>query len=266
MLTFAGVLLGDTLYIDGGEFTYGFSGNVSQYPYNSTYALDLSTSWSPETATFHKIDKGSSPILNTPNLWPSTDNKSFYLFNGDITLAGQHRADPPKVPELWQFTPNGITQGSWRRTGFASSLIGVTRAKSTYGEGSVHILGGFAFDRSSGAVADIEAKPGLVSYDMSTDQWQNRSMTPYIPVGSAIDGSLHFVNNLGGANGLVIAFGGVVLLSSQQFVDFETVGLFNPANGQWTMQKTTGEIPPSRRLACSAGVAGKDGTYEVRWL
>jgi len=261
-----GVLLGETLYIDGGEFTYSSADGPVPYPYNSTYSLDLSSSWSPENVQFNKIDKGDSPVFNTPNIWPAPDGKSFYTINGDITLAGQHRADPPAVPELWEFIPADVTDGTWRRAGYATSLIGSTRSKSAFGNGSVHILGGFNFDRTT--VTDhIGTADGIISYDMQTGQWQNRSMGPFAPSGWWLDGHLHFVENLGGS-GIVLAFGGVTDQpgtepTQQSFVSFKNVGLFNPETGEWRNQSTAGTVPPDRRLACSVGVAGDNDTYEV---
>ena len=261
------MLLGETVYIDGGECTYSTSAGPVNYPYNSTYSLDLSSSWSPDSARFNKIDKGDSPVYNTPNIWPASNNKTFYSINGDITLAGQHRSDPPATAELWQFTPDGITSGQWRLAGYATSLIGTTRAKSTYGRGSAHILGGFSFDRTSALTNYIDTSNGIVSYDVQTGQWQNRSMSPFAPAGWWLDGHMHFVDNLGG-NGTVIAFGGVTVDSEgdQILLSLENIGLFNPDTGEWRNQSTSGETPPGRRRACSVGVAGDQGTYEVRVL
>ena len=70
MLTTPGVLLGKTLYRDGGDFSspdnYLSDSNKQASPLNSTYSLDLSTSWSPSEAVWNVIDKGNCPILNRP--------------------------------------------------------------------------------------------------------------------------------------------------------------------------------------------------------
>ena len=100
---FTGVLLVETLYIDGGDFYgTGEDGLAETYPCNSTYSLDLSTSWSPKDVRFNMIDKGDSPVFNRPNLWSVSDGQSFYSFNGDVSQAGDYRTtDPPSTPQLW---------------------------------------------------------------------------------------------------------------------------------------------------------------------
>jgi hypothetical protein len=87
MLTTLGVLLGETLYLDGGDISVLDSTGVCQaIPLNSTYSIDVSTSWTPREAVLNTIDKGDSPILNRPNLWPAPDAKGFLLL--------QRRSEP----------------------------------------------------------------------------------------------------------------------------------------------------------------------------
>jgi Kelch motif len=271
---FQGVLLGDTLYIDGGDFWYpNEDGKPIAHAYNSTYSLDLSVSWSPEDVRFSVIDKGQSPLLNRPNLWPAPDGKSFYSFNGDVSMAGNY-TDPPSTPQLWQFTPDGKNNGTWRLAGPVSSLIQVQAARSTFGNGSAYILGGIATWRTTNLYGydDTYAGSGngIVSYDMNSQTWQNQSMAGAAPTGWWYESELHWVENLGGS-GLVVALGGVTAqplpkLAGETLVSFNHVFFFNPITGEWQNQSTTGAVPTPRRRACSVGVPGDNGTYEVRAL
>lgn len=272
---FTGVLLGETLYIDGGDILYPPTSGLSvAYAYNSTYSLDLSASWSPKDVRFNMIDKGDSPVLNRPNLWPAPDGKSFYSFNGDVSRTGHSRPDPPSTPQLWQFTPDERNKGTWSLAGPVSSLIQVTAARSTFGNGSAYILGGFTSwettrfysnDRSYHSSGN-----GVVSYNMESQTWQNQSMAGAAPTGWLYEGELHWVDNLGGS-GLVVTLGGVTAqplpeLAGETLVSFDHVSFFNPITGEWRNQSTTGAIPTTRRRACSVGVPGDNGTYEVRAL
>lgn len=273
---FTGVLLVETLYIDGGEFWYASEdGSPMQYPYNSTHSLDLSTSWSPNDVPFNMIDKGESPVLNRPNLWPAPDGKSFYSLNGDVSQARYARkTDPPSTPQLWQFTPDGKNNGTWSLAGTASSLIQVQAARSTFGNGSAYILGGYT-TRWATRLHDYDdtftgTGNGIVSYNMNSQTWQNQSMAGVAPTGWLYEAELHWVDNLGGS-GLVVALGGVTAqplpeLAGETLVPFDFVSFFNPVTGEWRNQSATGAIPTPRRRACSVGVPGDNGTYEVRAL
>ncbi len=271
-------MLGDTLYLDGGDFwslhDLDSDDPALAYPLNSTYSLDLSTSWRTSVATLNPIEKGDSPILNRPNLWPAPDGKTFYSFNGDISQAGTYYHDPPSSPQLWRFTPDGLKGGHWDLEP-ASVQIQTQGGKVAFGNGSAHILGGFANWRTTRVYGyDMSVKGsanGIISYDMNTETWQNRSMTDFVPSGWWIDGDLNFVSDLGGI-GLVVAMGGVTVpegfttLVGQVFIPYDRIGLFNPITGEWRNQTATGDIPTSRRRACSVAVPGDNGTYEVSWI
>jgi hypothetical protein len=93
-------------------------------------------------------------------------------------------------------------------------------------------------------------------------------MDDFASSGWWLEGELHRIDGLGGA-GLVAALGGVTALPSpmiagQTLVPYSSISFFNPLTGEWRNQTTTGEIPPGRRRACSVGVPGDEGTYEVR--
>jgi hypothetical protein len=252
------------LYIHGGDFSYiGEDGKTSSYRYNSTYSLDLSTSWSPNDARFTVIDKGDCPLLNRPNLWPAPDGKSFYSFNGAISGVGNPdpALAPPVSPQLWKFTPDGISNGTWSLAGSNTSLTQSVAAVSAFGNGSAYILGGITTPRTTWRYGNsIESANGIVSYNMESQTWNHQSMAGFAPTGKWLEGELHWVDNLGGI-GLVAALGGVT--AGEMFILLDHVTFFNPITGEWRNQSTTGAIPRPRRRYCSVGVPGDNGTYEV---
>ena len=269
-----GVILGDVLYIDGGDLTHLNSDATFVYlPSNSTYSVDLSESWEPKSVQFNAIDKGDCPVLNRPNLWPAQDGKSYYSYNGDVSQARPNSTrNPPNQAELWQFTPNGIKDGTWRRAGYApTTFIQSQGSKSAFVDGSVHILGGEVTWRTTnlfgGKTSYSNSANGILSYDANNETWQNRSMAAFAPSGWWLEGELQWASIPGGT-GLVVALGGTTALpgyprNGNELVKLDQVGLFDPVSGEWSLQSTTGSIPPSRQSGCSVGVPGDNGTYEV---
>ena len=273
-----GVLLGETLYRDGGDFTSTSDvlddGTILSYPLNSTYSLDLSTSWSPSEAVWNVIDKGDCPILNRPNLWPDPGGRAYYSFNGDVSQAGGVHHGPPASAQLWRFTPDGLKDGSWGLVGPVSAPVQLQMqaAKVSYGNESAHILGGFTDWLSTGVYTQenspVTPANAIISYDMQTATWQNQSITDLAPSGWWLDGGLHFVNGLGGS-GLIIAIGGTTGeqnnpgLWNQAMIPYDRIALFNPITGTWRFQTATGQIPTSSSRSCSVAVPGDNGTFEV---
>lgn len=243
-------------------------------PSNSTYSLDLSQSWSPANVQFNAIDKGDCPVLNRPNLWPAQDGTSYYSYNGDVSQARPIATrNPPNQAELWQFTPDGIRNGTWRRVEDApSTFIQSQGSKSAFGNGSAHILGGEITWRTTnlfgGKTPYRTSADGIISYNLNDGTWQNRSMTAFAPSGWWLEGELQWVT-LPGGSGNIVALGGMTApagypRTGESLVEISKVGIFNPVSGEWTTQSTTGSIPPKRARGCSVGVPGDNGTYEVR--
>lgn len=275
-------MLGETLYRDGGDFTtptdFETQGQKSldrkpASPLNSTYSLDLSTSWSPGDAVWNAIDKGSCPILNRPNLWADPNGKAYYSYNGDVSQAGYYYHDPPPTPELWRFTPDDLKSGSWElvATANSSEQLQSQGSQVTFGDDNAYILGGFSNWRTR-TVYDYgdESVPveDIMTYDTEATTWRDRKITDFVPTGWWLDGDLHYLSNLGGV-GLVLATGGttglqgIASLAEQSFNTYR-IALFNPNTGVWRYQTATGEVPSPRRRACSVAVPGDNGTFEVR--
>jgi hypothetical protein len=240
---------------------------------NSTYSIDLSKSWTNQTVTINPIDKGLMPVINKANLWRDINNNSFYSYNGDKTSIpfGAGLADPPPN-QLWQFTPSGDS-GTW--TGpFTSNdltLVRISNAAATTGNGIGYALGGYQNWKTSKTFdADRTAaypNPYLISYDTSSQTWSNRSIVGLPGTGTTWNGELQFVPNFG-TKGLLIALGGQTSAISSVVVgptaiSYASVSLYDPTQGEWHQQNTSGSIPEARANTCIVGVQGDSGTYEI---
>lgn len=79
-------------------------------------------------------------------------------------------------------------------------------------------------------------------------------------------GRMVFVPNFG-PSGVVVSIGGdqlgKVTNNTDDLLSMNSVQIFDPASGDWYDQPVTGNIPPSRKEFCLAGVASKNSTYEI---
>ena len=271
------MVLGDYLYIDGGVTQPTVYSSVITLPVNQTYSLPLLTSWDPSTVQLKRIDKpDDGPVYNRPNLWPAIDNFAFYSFNGDVSRDIPWQKDPPSNPELWMFVPDGIGGGTWRldrTTAYTNSVLQSTWAACASGNGSVYFLGGWQNFRTTpdypNAVDEQLSAEGMISYDMVNPTWLNSSITYSYPDGWVWGAQLHYLVDIG-KEGLLLAMGGETsrpgsVLDEASLIDYNTVAVYNTVTGEWRNQTTTGDVPAGRGAACSVGVRGDNGTFEVRF-
>jgi hypothetical protein len=268
---FIGIVVGEYLYIDGGEIYYLDSQNSPQsVPLNSTYSISLASSWTNASVSLNQIPKGSAPVLNSADVWADKSGTAFYSYNGIVSQAYTSPPQPPSA-QLWQFVPDG-NSGSWTIVD-APNLKRLTYAGCTSGNGSAYILGGWSSWRT-----DIEyyddvslrhSGGGLVTYSMDTRTWSNQSIAELTPSGWSYLAEFHYLQGLQ-RDGLLLAMGGAtapagdISNGEQTLNSYGYVSLFDTATGQWYNQSTTGDIPAQRYYTCSVGVQGDNGTYEVR--
>ena len=64
-----------------------------------------------------------------------------------------------------------------------------------------------------------------------------------------------------GPEGLLLATGmGEIDLDP---IPFDTITIYEPGNKTWYNQTATGDIPKGRDKACTVGIQGDNGTYEM---
>ena len=64
-----------------------------------------------------------------------------------------------------------------------------------------------------------------------------------------------------GAQGLLVATG--TGSNSEGALPFDNITIYEPINRTWHYQAATGSIPHGRDKACTVGIEGDNGTYEL---
>ena len=247
-------------------------GAVSTLPINWTYSIPLSNSWDPKSVQATQIAKDQALSYNKANLWSSFDNSSFFSFNGDLPSERTDQ-EPPKTAEIWKLTPDGQGGAEWSLYAVTpSSIIGSVWVGSTVANGSVYLLGGIQDEGSTQNSWDnpgsVLSADGLVSYNITAGTWLNQSITYSYPSGWIFDTQLYHLAGIGNDQDLLLSMGGQsappgYLFSVSTFVEYDTVSIYNTVTNEWRNQTPTGDIPLPRGAACSVGVPGDNGTYEV---
>ena len=102
--------------------------------------------------------------------------------------------------------------------------------------------------------------PGMVMYNMTSQDWYNISASGYSNDGVAMRGAAQFVPSFGPA-GLMFVFGGTVANGILPGTD--VVSFFEPISQQWSSQEVSGSKPSPVIAPCVVGVQGDNSTYEV---
>jgi len=175
---------------------------------------------------------------------------------------------PPN--DLWRFDADGEGGGSWTDIPAPDSLIRPADAFFASANGVGYILGGYVSAYSVPALAsdaNLEAIPGLTSYDMSSNVWANESTSLVSPNGLATAGQLIYVSTFGKL-GVLVSLGGSYFPEpgsddGSRTLPFSEIAIYDIESGNWFQQVASGIVPPWRLNFCAAGVEGNNGTYEI---
>ena len=209
-----------------------------------------------------------APALISQALWVDSSGTSFYAFDGGLSYLLQlHEQPPPGPNQLWQFTPSGRS-GDWSLVGppATSNFTSLVRGYYgiyTYGAGMGFALGGMEGAATNNAIEAGTSVliPGMVMYNITSEDWYNVSASGYSYGGSAMDGAAQFVPPFGPA-GLLFVFGGSV--ANGVLPGTDRVSIFDPTSQQWSWQEVSGATPSSVLSPCVVGARGDNNTYEVK--
>ena len=208
-----------------------------------------------------------APALVAQALWVGTAGTSFYAFDGGISYSLLPYERPPQPPnELWQFTPSG-SSGHWSLVvpPASSNFTGLIRGyQGIYmsGAGLGFALGGIESVGTTNAINSGSnfSIPGMVMYNITSQNWYNLSALGYSDGGVAANGVAQFVPSFGPA-GLLFVLGGSVAGNILRGTD--SVSIFDPISQQWSSQEVSGAKPSSVVGSCVVGAQGDNNTYEV---
>lgn len=282
------VVVGNWVYIDGGEFSFTTNGEP-QFQYGARFwsergvprltlrnlassllSIDLSQNWTNSTVVFQSTTKpNGAPNLNSPSLWyHESENLLYSGFAGWNSSFG----DDPNLPplSLWTIQPDGSGSGAWNEViGLDSStwsqLTRPIKPLMAFGVDSAWILGGIISGSIGGATPE-NLIPGMVHFDMKSRSFSNSSVQCCNATHSICKGAIQYVPSFG-PSGIHIAMGGQNGLTNgggdAGLIDFGTVSVFDPAKQEWWNQTTTGSKPSPRIEFCTAGINSTNGTYEM---
>ena len=168
-------------------------------------SMDLSKSWDPSSVNIQSTPKPDGvPTLVSPSLWYSQKNNFLYTgFTGRISFFGGPIPDARIT--LWPVAPNGSGGGSWKNVKNGSDEFPVISRPfvplQAYGNETELVLGGMANKGTEAKQANVSGQlplPGLISFDMSTNTFNNSTVTDaYGGNGFAVNGGMHCVPSFG---------------------------------------------------------------------
>ncbi|KAK1753565.1 kelch repeat-containing protein [Echria macrotheca] len=268
------IVLGDYLYIDGGEVAqlYGGKNGSAEHPsyaMNGTLSIPLKTSWTNSTVTFKQSPK-AAPVFNQQGIWRDPAGSAFYIWGGTTSYFAQ----PPPL-EIWRFSADGYGGGGWAHENPRGNAV-VELAKATRGGQASftqsreigYYLGGYASAQTDTSVTGDAylALPGLIEFNMTSGELTNASSVGLGPYSTLIKGAAEFVPF--GPGGVLLFLGGGQSSIRTTYggwtgVDFNNLTLYDINAKKWYSQQTTGARPTRRERFCTVGVAGPNNTYEI---
>ncbi|KAK1834497.1 kelch repeat-containing protein [Podospora conica] len=268
------IVIGDYLYIDGGEVAQLYNGQNStgglpSYAVNTTLSLPLASSWTNATVVFTATPK-PAPLLNSQAAWRAPSGNAFYVWGGVTPWF----ATPPPSSEIWKFTADGRGRGSWERepprdvVGMARN-VRATDGAWTHGGGVGYWVGGVASAQTDTSVTGETrlAMTGVVAFDMTSGEVGNSSTEGMGRFGTLVGGGVQWTPFGNGGEGVLVFLGGrespVEAPGEGTGVGFGRVAVYEPKGQKWFYQATTGTRPTPREKFCVVGVQGPNGTYEI---
>ena len=244
MLTQTAIVLGNYVYIDGGEVSQSVAGQLPpddhpSYGINSTLSIDISKSWWACTVEIRTIPRKGPVPMNTEAIWSDSTGNGFYVYGGVASYGANTTSISKNVNGIWKFTADGQGGGSWSLEKFASSADTLTSRSlpvdmlrftadmayaSTAGLG-FSIGGGYQGGDDSDSGGDTPStsnwdmgRPnwqtststsGMVSYDMEKKQLANYTSIGMLASNQSLEGgkAIH-VSGFGPNDGLIFVLGG----------------------------------------------------------
>lgn len=273
-------MIGDYLYIDGGEVSQFVGGSFPSRDrpsngVNSTLSINISKSWSASTVEIRAIPRPNFSAITSEAVWGDTTGTAFYTYGG--STAYNTGNEHIRKDGIWKFTADGTGGGRWSLEGPSNpdtfqSLLFASGITYVSANGIGFSIGGWADGNTDplsipggekGLGSQIQV-PGMVSYDMKRREWKNHTTIGMLDSTqqSLRDGRALHVPTFG-PNGLVFVLGGNTGGSMGPVLSFANVNFFDPSTDRWYWQTTTGVAPTGRVSYCAVGTKSTGGSYEM---
>ncbi|ERF73543.1 hypothetical protein EPUS_07748 [Endocarpon pusillum Z07020] len=269
------IVVGNFLYIDGGDLWQMVDGIMLWGPNTKTLSIDLTKSWTNTTVEMNPINK-TIESWDEAYLWPDSSRSSFYQWGGSIST----RKVPPIVAasSLCKFEPDNRGGGEWTELGHASNSIFRDLRRSVRGATASrddiwYMVGGATHcssDRSISECSTFTSLGPIISYNSTSNLWTNDSAQDFTGSETAIFSAMHNVP-FGSSVGLNVIFGGGTTFSGRtsdtyyptNLLDFQHIYIYDPITKTFHSQTATGPRPSPRIQFCSVGTPGDNGSYEI---
>ncbi|KAL2066756.1 hypothetical protein VTL71DRAFT_2828 [Oculimacula yallundae] len=259
------IIVGDSLYIEGGEHYITGATSYSDIKYPPTRSIDLSKSWTTSSVVINQIDKSTTSACNRtishPGLFWQESTRSILVFGGDTTTSGT-------VKTACALTlGDSLGSESWVQVYNSSDSIWKTitwprQPSFAYSPTASYALGGF-----TKAAGDTTASMlmSMAVMNKTTGSFQAQSeVGEFSTTGGVNQGEGHFVPSFGG---LVIFIGGVAYSDAvvgASLRSMSKIDIYNPSTQKWYTQSASGDVPSGRKNFCMTGAQGKNqSTYEI---
>lgn len=259
-------------YIDGGDFSQYVDGELDAVlprMNNKTLSIDLRKAWTNDSVEINTIYKGDAPVWKYADLWTDSVNSAFYAWTGENARwrsalaravevhAGRRRRRHVGARDAHRcrvVQPAGAAGGG---------LLGGAERRGLLPWG-VHGGDGRAVGGQLGLLA--RARHGVI-------QLHDGRVAQH--VGERLHDARHPV--LGPDGGGAVRAGGSWFAGHDGGRERERVGplehggpaelrhitMYDPVEGAWYSQETTGDAPSVRDGFCLVGAQGSNGTYEL---
>ncbi|KFY26049.1 hypothetical protein V493_04293 [Pseudogymnoascus sp. VKM F-4281 (FW-2241)] len=254
----------DRLYIDGGEI-YSRTSGVS---HGSTYAIDLTKSWTTSTVegTGYPRDKSWAPVRRA-HLYYDESHDMVYsqagqLYGSLLTPVKPHTYTPP---EVWGFKPDGTVtwsiQYSRSLTPTFPYVSNVENALWASTDKKHFSLGGSIGYLYSGGSRGELAMNQFLTYDYETQSFENKTHPAHY-----IQGGAEYVPTYG-EEGVLIFFGGKTPtdrnVADRNIADMGIILVYDIHNDKFYNQSAT-NAPAGRYNLCSVGSSNAgNNSYEI---
>lgn len=288
-LLWKAIIVGDWIYIDGGDVAYSgatLSGNwkydrgqckqikisdndnrwfdMLNQTENNTYGLDLSKDWTNATLKMIQTERPSaSPPLAYEVMWYDNMHNTIYCFGGRMSFASEALQELQTPPDsIWGFKPDGEGSGTWHQvlgpvsTPFPTDIHRPAEGQSASDGRRAYYLGGRGSAKTSLGMPQSEIYlPGLLMFDFETLTITNSSDDSY--TSSQVPGAM--------INIPIYGENGVLLLlpndSEKQYVGFNNITFYDKKSKKRYTQVASGDIPEPRSNFCAVGIEGNEKPY-----
>lgn len=252
--------------------------NKRNWAVTTTLALPHNVSWDTATVEFSLNTNDEPPPINSPALWSQQDKDRMYRWGGSIGRLEDMEEDDVA---LWAFEPQlqgKAGTGTWRKAEPANAdvfdkIMGTADGAAASCDNKGFWIGGEGRISTDPRFADVEndkrvAVPGMLMYDMETQEWANVTTVPLSQPHGVILGADAACVKDSAAGTIVIPLGGVRTSPTDvdvevKYMPMDNITFWHADTQLWLSQTAGGDVPLAREYPCVVEATSINGTHEI---